>query len=136
MAERLNPKDAFRYAEEDVAAGIGDIFKADLEVDGGAFALGPPFDSQDEAGHDGVVAVPWRYECRHVGNFRNLFPTGRSLTIHGVTFVDGRGDEPVFHRYVDWAGVFTQLGLTVSGRVLVDEDAYRAGLGGQSEEEQ
>jgi len=141
MADNETFQQALALVQEDVVAGIGEIFEPRAEG-GAAFAPGPPFDGDVEVQSDSVVAVPWKYECRHVGEvyddgdeherapnlFAGLFPTGKALTIHGVTFVDRSGTEPRFYRYVDWAGVYSQLGLTVSRRVLLNDPEYRDGL--------
>ena len=84
------------------------------------------------------TVVPWMYSCVHaesvddddedVGIFKGMFPTGRPMTIRGVTFVDRSSGEPQYHRYIDWADALTQLGCTVSQRVLVDEGEYVEGL--------
>lgn len=145
--------EAFRLVEEDLRQGIGAVGFVPNERgrepqgsdDAGntqACNWGAPFNQQDEADRDDAIerftVVPWEFECNHVGGlrediedagiFHGLFPTGRDVTIRGVTFVDRSGVEPQFHRYVDWADALTQLGCTVSQRVLLGEDAYQEGL--------
>jgi hypothetical protein len=70
--------------------------------------------------------VPWIYYRRHDGDFQGMVRTERNVDIHGVTFVDNRGDETVLHRLVDWTGVLTQVVVEVSWRVPVNEEQYRA----------
>jgi len=118
--------DAAELVRLDVEEGIGsiflpqfeDAFRVDDVLDGDHFHT----DAEPE-----VIAVPWIYEGVHTGDLQGLFPTGRAVTIFGVTFVDDRGAERLFHRHVDWLGVFTQLGLELNWRVPVDEDEYRTG---------
>jgi hypothetical protein len=63
------------------------------------------------------AAVEWTYRCQHVGHFAGIMPTDKTLVIHGVTIVERRPDrEPRFRRYVDWAEVMTQLGVTATFR--------------------
>jgi hypothetical protein len=83
---------------------------------------------EEGIGDDVVAAVPWEYECAHTGDFQGVFPTGRAMRIEGLTIVDQRGEQPAFIRYIDWAAVFGQLGMTVSTRVALDEEEYRFGL--------
>ena len=138
MPSDLDREKAFRLVEEDVRIGIGDTFRERPSDEPGQRAFRrPAFDRAEDAP---ILPVPWIFDCRHAGSpkgtpqsppdaFHELFPTGRDLTINGVTVVEMRDGEAVFHRYVDWIGVLTQLGLTVSQRVLMEEEEYRTGLG-------
>ena len=42
--------------------------------------------------------------------FNGMWPTAKSIEVRGVTVVDSSGEEPVFHRNVDWNAVNSQLG--------------------------
>jgi hypothetical protein len=107
---------------EDVSDGLAAMFEARDE----GFVVREPF--EEGIGDDKLAAVPWSYTCAHVGDFRGVLPTGRTMRIDGVTIVDRRGGEDVFVRYVDWAAVFGQLGMTVSTRVAVTPEEYAFGL--------
>ncbi|MBV8950425.1 MAG: hypothetical protein JOZ99_06090 [Actinobacteria bacterium] len=121
----IEEHDSFRLVGADVIEGLGAAFEP---VEEDTFTVTEAFSATDAITTDAVAAVPWEYRCVHAGAFQGLFPTGRELRIPGVTLVDYRGEEPMFARYVDWAAVIEQLGLTVSWRVPVDEEQYRQGL--------
>jgi hypothetical protein len=111
-----------------VVGGLSASFEAWEGVPSEAFSVSEAFgDDADMIGNDQVAAVPWTYHCLHNGNFQELFPTGRELFIQGMTLVDSRRGDPQLHRYVDWAGVYVQLGLEVSSRIPVTEDEYALG---------
>jgi hypothetical protein len=88
----------------------------------------------------GRMAVEWSYKCTHVGHLGGLRPTGKNLTIHGVTIVDLRDEgSPRFRRYVDWADVMSRLDVTATfrpsfkslddipgfGEIVLDPDARK-----------
>ena len=47
-----------------------------------------------------------------------------TIVVRGVTIVTGTGDDAVFRRYVDWAGVWAQLGVS-SGRGEIADTPQR-----------
>lgn len=59
--------------------------------------------------------------------FDKTAPSGREVVVRGFTLM-GLEDDGQFkvRRYVDWAGVFTQMGLTLNWRtpVLADPPAF------------
>jgi len=120
---------SFAVVRDDVIAGLGGGFSPRWEddPDRDSFVVSKHFKEEEVIGNDTVVAVPWTYYAVHTGDFECLFRTGRPLTIEGMTFVDTRADEVMLHRYVDWMGVVTQLGLEVSWRIPVTEEEYRYG---------
>jgi hypothetical protein len=67
------------------------------------------------------VAVEWTYSGVHDGAamFNSLAPTGRPVIVRGVTMAGVEKGRLKLCRYVDWAGVFAQLGLTLNWRVPV-----------------
>jgi hypothetical protein len=67
------------------------------------------------------VAVEWTYRGVHDGeaDFNGLSPTGRPVMVRGVTVTGIEKGRLKLHRYVDWAGVFAQLGLSLNWRVPV-----------------
>jgi hypothetical protein len=50
------------------------------------------------------------------GTFNNLAPSGREVTVRGFTLMGVEDDRFTVRRYVDWAGLFAQLGLTLNWR--------------------
>jgi len=73
------------------------------------------------------VGTEWTWTGVHRGrpgeptrSFNETAPSGREVVVSGFTImsVDDNGAFQV-RRYVDWAGVFTQLGLTLNWRTPV-----------------
>jgi hypothetical protein len=95
-------------------------------IEGGGFTLAEPaaFASelaiQDQEGR--VAAVAWEWKGADVGLFdqQRFFPTQEEVTVRGVTLVSEGPEGPLFHRYIDWLDVFTQVGIMVSPRPIVD----------------
>ena len=81
----------------------------------GSLGLGP------RAAVDRSVAVTWRFQGVHDvdGAFLELPATGRSVTIRGVSMLGVEDDTFLIRRYIDWAGLYTQLGLTLNWRVPI-----------------
>jgi hypothetical protein len=122
---------SFELVRDDVLAALAEIFEPrgdETEMFGVREELEVEGEEQEVISNGTLVAVPWVYRCRHTGDFQGLFPTGRDLRIDGVTLVDRSHGEALFYRYIDWAGVISQLGLMVSARVPVTEEEYAAGL--------
>jgi hypothetical protein len=86
----------------------------------------------DRSGPLGAAAfgVAWTFSTVHdkSGAFNHLPATHRDVQVRGFTIlgigVDDRteAERLVVRRYVDWAGVFGQLGLTLNWRVPVPPD--------------
>ncbi len=112
--------DSFNTVQDDLRIGLGDIFAAETDD---AFRVVDDLRDEEAITNGAIFAVPWIYEGRHVGDFQGLYPTGRMLRIEGVTLVDQRTG--LLRRYIDWAGVISQLGLDVSWRIPVTEEEYR-----------
>jgi hypothetical protein len=79
------------------------------------------------------VGVTWRYRMTHdwepkfdptkpQAELRGLPPTGRPLEANGFSIfgVDEKAGFTV-RRYVDWAGLYTQLGIGLNWRFPIDE---------------
>jgi hypothetical protein len=73
---------------------------------------------------DGPLATEWTFEGRHVNeSFNGIRATGQYVTVRGVTIAEPDPHPTVgtpgvrVKRYVDWAGLFAQLGLTLNWRV-------------------
>jgi hypothetical protein len=120
----IDADETFDIVRKDLVAGLSEAFSP--EPDKEPFVVAEPFRGEQTIDNERVYAVPWSFRCVHTGNFQGLFRTGRRLEIEGVTLVDRR-EGVMLHRYVDWAGVIAQLGLTVSWRVPVTEAEYADG---------
>jgi hypothetical protein len=72
---------------------------------------------------DNAYGAAWVYEGDHdiPFAFNGVPASGRPVTVRGFTLIGpdpSRTDAGVrFRRYVDWAGVFGQLGLTLNWRI-------------------
>ena len=65
--------------------------------------------------------MPWVYVTTTTQVRLRGEPLTRTIEIHGLTIAQGAGTDAVYRRYVDWAGVWAQLGLS-SGRGELDEE--------------
>jgi hypothetical protein len=102
--------------ERDIVAGLADVFSP-LE----GFRAPHQFANVAPISNGTQTAVVWEYSVTHTGDFQGIRPTGREIVVRGVTIVDTSGDEPVYHRYIDWADVFAQLSLSTTGRPALDD---------------
>jgi hypothetical protein len=100
---------------EDVQEGLKGMFSVDK------LQVMAPFD-ESPLTNGGYSAQPWAIDAVHDGDFAGIAPTGAHVTIEGVTIVQhaSGGSDPLYLRYVDWAGVFAQLGVAITGRPLID----------------
>jgi hypothetical protein len=82
----------------------------DFAVDGNR--SGPILDTSS-------VGCAWSYGGVHRrdGRFNGLTATGRSVVVRGYTVMGEERGSFGFARYIDWAGLYGQLGLTVNWRV-------------------
>lgn len=78
---------------------------------------------------DVAAGVEWTWTGVHDEgtedrSFNNIAPSGHFVTVHGFTLFgvekdDRMADQLMVRRYIDWAGVFAQLGLTLNWRTPV-----------------
>lgn len=112
----MDPDRAIALAREDIDGGVGRWLPASAELQ---------VELSGQVGDSAFTAVRWVHRGTNTGTddpFLGLAPTGDEVEVHGITLVEDRGDgEPVFHRFVDWVGVFDQLGMAVGGRLTVSE---------------
>jgi hypothetical protein len=70
---------------------------------------------------DASAGVEWSYHGIHaVDNaFNGLRASNRAVTVRGFTIMGIDDDDGKFkiRRYIDWAGLFAQLGLTLNWRI-------------------
>jgi hypothetical protein len=103
--------------EDDTTACFGEVFPS---AEG--FAVAEPFASTEGDVTNGTVsALAWTWSGRDTEGFNGLGPTGEKIVVRGVTVVEERAGELLFHRYIDWTDVAGQLGLGFVGRTSVPE---------------
>lgn len=80
--------------------------------------------------------MAWEYRGKERLNHlaRKEFLAGRrDVVVRGITVVTTSDQEPRFHRYIDWAGVYEQLGMVPGrpslgvaqeARISVDENKH------------
>jgi hypothetical protein len=111
--------DAITATQEDLVKGLSDAFRidpSDIKVDSPV--------NEPVLANDAYAAVLWALRGTHTGTFVGLEPTGREVTIEGLTLVklpEREGDDPQFMRFVDWSEVLGQLGVSMSGRPILAE---------------
>ena len=82
--------------------------------------------------NDVAAAVPWEYVVDTAPvNLRGEVVAEKRITIRGVTLVHGPEDQRVFRRYVDWAGVWAQLGVSTGRGEAGDDQRFLAPNGEQ-----
>jgi len=129
----LTPSDVPQFVEDDVKSGLGRWFESFTDEHGDGWTPSEPFKSEQPMTNGALTTVPWSYRCRHIDWFQNAPPTGKPLTIVGVSIVDHSTDDPSVSRHVDWLSVMYQLGYTLYLRQLVetpDRDALNFGPSG------
>ncbi len=115
----MEAEEAMELAQRDIETGLGEVFAP--VADG--IRLIDAFTGPGAMSNERFTAVPWEYPCRHTGTFFGIPPTQQEFVIHGVTIVGhgDEGDEPVFHRFIDWATVMANLGIPAAWRPTIDE---------------
>ena len=69
------------------------------------------------------VGVEWTWTGDHQDEtFNGIAPTGRAVVVRGFTLFSVEDGGFAVRRYVDWAGVFAQLGLTLNWRSPVSSE--------------
>jgi hypothetical protein len=71
-----------------------------------------------------AAGVEWSWVGRHDddgadGAFNGIAPSQREVIVRGMSLMGVEEDEFRVRRYVDWAGVYAQLGLTLNWRTPV-----------------
>lgn len=68
------------------------------------------------------VAVDWEFEGVHSKDaFNGLAASGRPVVVRGLSIFGVDEERFTVRRHVDWAGLFAQLGLTLSWRVPMSD---------------
>ena len=78
----------------------------------------------ERSGRLGEVSAgtEWSFEGLHEQDdvFNGIRATGRSVVVRGFTIMGVEEERFRVRRYVDWAGLYGQLGLTVNWRVPLE----------------
>ena len=138
---QLDPARLMDALREDVALAVA-IVRADTrpslrawfsEGEGGQGTGGWEFE-EERTGPIGpsTVGVEWHWfgvhndANRDPGAFNGIPASGRDVKVHGFSLLGVEDERLVVRRYVDWAGLFAQLGLTLNWRTPVSPDAVPA----------
>lgn len=72
----------------------------------------------------GSVAVEWEFNGVHDkdGAFNGLAASGRPVTVRGFTILSADNGALQIRRYIDWVGLYAQLGLTLNWRIPLPAD--------------
>jgi hypothetical protein len=110
---------AIELVTQDVEDGVGAWLRADADLEIGVVGNVAAADGSE------LTMVQWVHRGHNHGTddpFIGLAPKDAVLEVHGITLVqDGGTGDHLFRRYVDWVGVYDQLGLAVSARLPVSE---------------
>lgn len=117
---------AFELAHDDVVRGLSPAFEPLQDAEGDGFEMSHHFRDTEVMSGEQTASVVWTYRCKHVEQFGHIPATGQVLTIRGVTVVDTRKGDPLFHRYIDWLAVYSALGYTLYQRQMVDQADWSA----------
>lgn len=76
---------------------------------------------------EAAAGVEWSWHGVHddtgkAGAFNSTTGSDRRVTVHGFTLMGVEADEFLVRRYVDWAGVFAQLGFSLNWRTPVQPE--------------
>ena len=101
-------------AERDhIVAGM----RAWFEENEDGFRLRTDLHTHGTIRNERVTAVVWRYETAPRADVWGV-AAGRRIFVHGATFVENSEQGTRFSRYVDWHGVFGDLGVAAAGRIV------------------
>jgi len=79
-----------------------------------------------------AAGVEWNWVGVHdesrEGAFNRIAASEREVTLRGFTLMGVEDDRFMVRRYVDWAGLFAQLGLTLNWRTPVPPEPRVAGV--------
>jgi SnoaL-like domain len=75
---------------------------------------------------ENAAGVEWSWTGVHddgpgAGAFNTIAPSGRDVTMRGVTLMSVEDGRFQVRRYIDWAGLFAQIGLSLNWRTPVSD---------------
>jgi hypothetical protein len=104
---------------DDIVEGLTDWFEPNPD----GFLLCTDVHTHGRISNERVTAVVWRYEARpRAAVWGEATNDRRTLLVHGATFVDDAEGELRFSRFIDWHGVFADLGVAAAGRIVSEPD--------------
>ncbi len=110
------PHDAVRT---DVVDGVSEWFRPAGDDPMRAWRYRTDLVEEGSLSNGRIDVLAWRYEAEPLPAVWGVAAERGTVLIDGVTFSDLRsGDEPRFSRYIDWHGVFMQLGVAAAGHVV------------------
>ena len=113
---REDPELRSRSARADVAPQLRGWFAPDYP--GGDWHVDPVTSASDA---EPLVGVEWSYEGVHSEpTFDGLRATGRRVVVRGFSLFVVEDGEFRVRRYIDWMGLYAQLGLSVNWRLPID----------------
>lgn len=119
----MSTERAFDAVFDDVTRVLGEVLRAADDQDGFAVAqeLAAVRDDPITSAEQTYTAIPWTWSGRNEGaRLLGLDPTGRRITVRGMTIVRMVDDQPILHRYIDWLDVLGQMGVAIYGRPIID----------------
>jgi hypothetical protein len=75
-----------------------------------------------------AVGVEWSWTGVHdnqQGDFNTIAASGKEVTVRGVTLMGVENGRFRARRYMDWAGLFAQLGLALNWRTPITDAGVR-----------
>ena len=109
-----DPETTWMLVEGDVGSVFAEAFPGELvDVE--------PFERGERIASEATIVVPWRWVGRHEQPFVGIAATALPVEITGVTMLrDDPDGQLLFHRIVDWLGLYTQLGVVIGTRNTID----------------
>lgn len=111
MSDEWHAHRVVMLVKEDLQAALSETFQ---ETSG----FSPAADLREPIEADGCTVVTWEYRGLERLNplaRKEFLASRREVVVRGITVVTTGEKGPLFHRYIDWAGVYDQLGM-VPGR--------------------
>lgn len=106
-------------ARADVMPQLAAWFKADLSHGDGGWAAAP--ERSGPVGQASACVVAWSFQGIHTQEvdpspIEGALPLDQEITLQGVTFMGVEDGAFLLRRYVDWAGLYAQLGFSLNWR--------------------
>jgi len=109
--------DALTEVTQDLTTGFEGIFDTVEDVR----AVGVFMDEAVGTESDVASVLAWEWQVRHVGPLQGTPATLKDLTVRGMTVIDGSSGRLMFSRYIDWMGLYAQIGAVTIARPPVDD---------------
>ena len=109
--------DALTEVIQDLTSGFEGVFQTVEDV----HAVGVFTDEAVGTVSEVASVLAWEWQVLHVGPLQGTPATLKELTVRGVTVIDGSGPRLMFSRYIDWMGLYAQMGAVTIARPPVDD---------------